>query len=426
MSDLVPKLEVAANRAARKWSRSELVGRLLWDLAHPLFVLSPRPMWGWRRFLLRLFGARIGRDVHVFPSALITIPWNISIGDQSAVGDRAILYALGSITIGRQVTISQGAHLCAGSHDYTRADLPLTKPPIRVGDGAWVCADAFVGPDVEVGAFAIVAAGAVVMRSCEGGAIVAGNPARKVKDRAVPLSAHAAQVQWWSCNDQLRVGRSTSVPPATNRLIMTDRNIEYHYDSANETDAHKVLHPALVGIVREFKPKRVFDLGCGNGTTANLLSGEVETVVGIDASVSAIRHANQAFPKLRIEIGSAYDDLAAKYGTYDMVISLEVVEHLYDPRAYARNLLNLLRPGGVAVVSTPYHGYWKNLALAATGKMDAHFWALWDGGHIKFWSIRTLTTLLHEQGFDIVRFDRVGRIPPLAKSMIAIARRPPG
>ncbi|MFN3682011.1 MAG: hypothetical protein ACK4VP_08235, partial [Nitrospira sp.] len=79
--------------------------------------------------------------------------------------------------------------------------------------------------------------------------------------------------------------------------------------------------------------------------------------------------------------------------------------------------------GGVAIVSTPYHGYWKNLALALSGKMDAHFTALWDHGHIKFWSIRTLRQLLQEAGFSEIRFLRVGRIPPLAKSMIAVAYR---
>ena len=156
---------------------------MLWDLARPLFAWSPRPLWGWRRFLLRCFGARIGRDVHVYPSARITIPWNISIGDQSAIGDRAILYALGSINIGRQVTISQGAHLCAGSHDYKRADMPLLKPPITIGDAVWVCADAFVGPNVEIGDHAIVGARAVAIKNVPAGAIVAGNPARQVGSR---------------------------------------------------------------------------------------------------------------------------------------------------------------------------------------------------------------------------------------------------
>ena len=97
---------------------------------------------------------------------------------------------------------------------------------------------------------------------------------------------------------------------------------------------------------------------------------------------------------------------------------------VYAPRDYARTLVDLLEPGGTAIISTPYHGYLKNLALAATGRMDRHFTALWDHGHIKFWSIRTLSRLLSEAGLQDIRFLRVGRVPALAKSMIAIARKP--
>ncbi|MER9791299.1 class I SAM-dependent methyltransferase [Mesorhizobium sp. M0213] len=142
-------------------------------------------------------------------------------------------------------------------------------------------------------------------------------------------------------------------------------------------------------------------MGCGNGSVASELS-EKYSVVGIDASSSAVQWPI-ARTQPQIEIGSAYDDLSAKYGTFDTVLSLEVVEHLYDPRAFARNIFNLLEPGGTAIISTPYHGYAKNLMLAVTGKMDNHFWALWDGGHIKFWSIKTLGMLLEEVGLDIVR-----------------------
>ena len=111
-------------------------------------------------------------------------------------------------------------------------------------------------------------------------------------------------------------------------------------------------------------------------------------------------------------------------GRFPVVTSLEVAEHVYAPRHYAATLFDLLEPGGTAIVSTPYHGYWKNLAMALTGKLDAHFTALWDHGHIKFWSIRTLGELLREAGFVDIRFERVGRVPVLAKSMIAVARKP--
>ena len=146
-------------------------------------------------------------------------------------------------------------------------------------------------------------------------------------------------------------------------------------------------------------------------------------MVGVDASNSGIEQARRAYPDIRFDVASAYDDLAAVYGQFDAVVSLEVVEHLYDPRLYAKTMFDLVRPGGGVVVSTPYHGYLKNLALAASGKMDQHFTALWDGGHIKFFSIETLSRLLSEAGFVDLRFARAGRIPALAKSMICCARK---
>ena len=147
-------------------------------------------------------------------------------------------------------------------------------------------------------------------------------------------------------------------------------------------------------------------------------------VTGIDPSTEGIAQANASYPQVRLEIGSAYDDLSGKYGTFPVVTSLEVVEHVYAPRKYAATLFSLVEPGGTAIVSTPYHGYWKNLALALSGKMDEHFTALWDHGHIKFWSKHTLTQLLREAGFTEFRFRHVGRIPALAKSMIVFARHP--
>lgn len=179
-------LDIAANRRAVKWSGRELLGRALWEtLRGPLFAWTPRPLWGWRRMVLRAFGAHIGREVHIYPSVRIAVPWNVAIGDEAAVGDRAILYSLGRISIGPQATISQGAHLCAGTHDYRRADMPLVKAPVAVGAGAWICADAFVGPGVSVGDRAIVGARAVAVGDVPAGKIVAGNPARVIRDRPV-------------------------------------------------------------------------------------------------------------------------------------------------------------------------------------------------------------------------------------------------
>jgi 2-polyprenyl-6-hydroxyphenyl methylase/3-demethylubiquinone-9 3-methyltransferase len=147
-------------------------------------------------------------------------------------------------------------------------------------------------------------------------------------------------------------------------------------------------------------------------------------VTGVDPSETGIAIARMRHPGCYFEVASAYEDLADRFGTYSLVVSLEVIEHLYDPRLFARTVFNLLEPGGTAIVSTPYHGYFKNLALAVTGSFDRHFTALWDGGHIKFWSMETLRRLLSEAEFHVSHFIRVGRFPPLAKSMVVIAQKP--
>ncbi|MDQ0463128.1 putative colanic acid biosynthesis acetyltransferase WcaF [Caulobacter ginsengisoli] len=175
------ELDIAANRAARKWTTGELLGRALWETGGQLlFALTPRPFWGWRRQLLRLFGARIAKGVHLHPRVRITVPWNLDIAEYAAVGEDVRLYNLGLVSIGAAATVSQGAHLCAGTHDYRKADLPLVKATIRIEGGAWVCADAFIGPGVTVGDHAIVGARAVAVRDVAPYAIMAGNPARQI------------------------------------------------------------------------------------------------------------------------------------------------------------------------------------------------------------------------------------------------------
>lgn len=154
-------------------------------LIGPVFRFSPRSCFEWRCFLLRCLGAKIGRDVHIYSSATIYYPWELEVADESAIGEQAYIYNLGRVTIGPRATISHRAHLCAGTHDYTEADFPLMRPPIVIGEQAWICADAFVGPGVTVGEGAIVGAGAVVMRDVEPWAIVAGNPARVINRRVI-------------------------------------------------------------------------------------------------------------------------------------------------------------------------------------------------------------------------------------------------
>jgi putative colanic acid biosynthesis acetyltransferase WcaF len=179
----MPSLDIDTNRSAQKYSRKELFLRVLWGFGRLVFRFSPRPCFGFRRWLLRCFGARVGSSVNVYPSAIIYYPWNLEIGDGSAIGEWALIYNLGQVRIGARSTISQRVHLCAGTHDYRKVDMPLIKPPIIIGDEVWVCADAFVGPNVEIGDRAIVGAASVVMKDVAAGIIVAGNPAQKLEER---------------------------------------------------------------------------------------------------------------------------------------------------------------------------------------------------------------------------------------------------
>lgn len=180
-------MDVEANRAAPKYGRGELVLRALWMPGRLLFRLTPRPFFGVRRVLLRLFGARVGRQVHIYPSATIYLPWRLTIGDRAAIGEYAFVYNLGAVSIGARATISHKAHLCAGTHDYTDPSLPLVRSTIVIENDAWVCADAFVGAGVRIGRGAVVAARAVAVRNVDDWSVVAGNPARHVKFRRMKV-----------------------------------------------------------------------------------------------------------------------------------------------------------------------------------------------------------------------------------------------
>lgn len=162
------------NRAARAlWG-------LVWCL---LFRPSPRIAFGWRRMLLRLFGARVGRGVRVYNAAKVFLPANLILEDRSIVGPDVDLYCVAPIRIGADSMVSQYSYLCAATHDYRQPDLPLVARPIAIGSQAWICAGAFVGPGVTVGDRAVVGARAVVVRDVPAGLVVAGNPARVIKRR---------------------------------------------------------------------------------------------------------------------------------------------------------------------------------------------------------------------------------------------------
>lgn len=198
------------------------------------------------------------------------------------------------------------------------------------------------------------------------------------------------------------------------------------YRSSESPHTSEYLWERIIHLVNRFvKGKRLLDAGCGNGAFCRRLveCRQDSRVCGIDLSSTGIAHARQVAPECTFEVGSVYEDMFKPFGhRFDAVISLEVIEHLYDPRRFLARVVEALDQDGVLIFSTPYHGYVKNLLLAVLGKMDGHFSALWDGGHIKFWSRHTIRRLLEHCGFETVHFEGAGRLPYLWKSMIQVAR----
>jgi putative colanic acid biosynthesis acetyltransferase WcaF len=168
------------------YSRGERLRRCAWVLVQALIYRPvPRVFNRWHVWLLRMFGAEIGEGTVVYPTAEIHFPWLLRTGNHCVIGDRAKIYNLGPVEIGRHSVISQHAHLCAGTHDHTDPTLPLVRANIRVGEGCWICADAFLGPGVSVGNHSVVGARSVVTGNLPDGMVCAGNPCRPIKARVM-------------------------------------------------------------------------------------------------------------------------------------------------------------------------------------------------------------------------------------------------
>lgn len=172
------------DRHRSPYSTREKVGRLLWAMVQAtLFRGSFHTWYRWRNALLRRFGATIHPTCAIRRTVKIECPWNLTMGANSSIGDSAIIYCLGPVTMGERVTISQYAHVCAGTHDYSRPDLPLIRPPITIEDDVWIATEAFVGPNVTVGAGAILGARGCAFKKLKPWTIYGGNPAQAMKMR---------------------------------------------------------------------------------------------------------------------------------------------------------------------------------------------------------------------------------------------------
>jgi putative colanic acid biosynthesis acetyltransferase WcaF len=166
------------------FSMGNRVARSAWNLVQAtLFRWSPRPLHAWRAGLLRLFGAHVGKGAHIYPGVRIWAPWNLWIGEEAGVADGAILYSQGRISIGKRAVVSQGAHLCAGTHDFEKEGFPLVTKPITIGAHSWIAAEAFVHPGVEIGDGSVIGARAVVTRDMPAWTVCAGHPCAVLRER---------------------------------------------------------------------------------------------------------------------------------------------------------------------------------------------------------------------------------------------------
>jgi 2-polyprenyl-3-methyl-5-hydroxy-6-metoxy-1,4-benzoquinol methylase len=203
---------------------------------------------------------------------------------------------------------------------------------------------------------------------------------------------------------------------------------DYGFRTCEPSHMHRHFLPPLFELCGELlRPgTRVLDVGCGNGYTAGQFVSRSCDVVGIDLSKTGIELARSAYPGGRFEVMPADDHILEnlRCEPFDIVVSTEVVEHLYAPRPYVSGCYHALKSGGRFICSTPYHGYLKNLLLALLNKHDTHANPLWDGGHIKLWSRHTLSVLLSEAGFINLQFRGAGRFPLLWMTMLMSGDRP--
>lgn len=180
------KLKIDVSNYSSGFTIANKLSRLVWNVVWLIFFRpTPVIMFGWRRFLLRLFGAKLGRGAKIYPSVRIWAPWNLEMDEYSCISFGVDCYSVDKIKIGQHATVSQYTHLCTATHDPYDSHMKPVQKPIVIGDNAWICAGVYVGPGVVVGEGAIAGARAVVIKDVEPWTIVGGNPAKFIKKRVL-------------------------------------------------------------------------------------------------------------------------------------------------------------------------------------------------------------------------------------------------
>ena len=166
------------------FSLKNRLGRVIWAIVSSIFFrLSPKPMHSWRAFILRMFGARVGRGAHVYPLVDIWAPWNLVLGEECVVANGVTLYAQDKITVGRRAVVSQGSYICTGTHDYTQPGFPLLTRPIVIGDHAWIATQSFVHPGIIISEGCVVGARSVVTKNMPAWMVCTGHPCVPIRAR---------------------------------------------------------------------------------------------------------------------------------------------------------------------------------------------------------------------------------------------------
>ncbi|MGB2962492.1 MAG: class I SAM-dependent methyltransferase [Anaerolineales bacterium] len=201
---------------------------------------------------------------------------------------------------------------------------------------------------------------------------------------------------------------------------------DYGWDSIEGPHSCAYITPRILSLLKKLGVRRVLDLGSGNGMLCSQLADQGYEVVGVEVDEKGISIARSAYPEVDFYNFSVEDDpndFLKDETPFEVIISTEVIEHLYSPHRLPIYARGMLQDQGYLIITTPYHGYLKNLVISLLNKWDFHFTVLRHGGHIKFFSRRTITRLLTDNGFKVVGFSGVGRIPYLWKSMVIIAQK---
>jgi 2-polyprenyl-3-methyl-5-hydroxy-6-metoxy-1,4-benzoquinol methylase len=209
----------------------------------------------------------------------------------------------------------------------------------------------------------------------------------------------------------------------------TPATAHYGWQNSRGPCSCDYIAPAIIRLIQRLKANRILDVGSGNGALCALMHSAKLEVVGTEYDKDGVEIARSSYPAIHFYnygIQDSPSELLSMESLFDAVVSTEVVEHLFSPHLLPIYARSVLKEDGYLILSTPYHGYLKNLVLSVFDKWDVHHTPLWHGGHIKFWSRATLTRLLADNGFTVTEFHGVGRLPYLWKSMILVATKTAG